>query len=358
MRTYYVGMDVHSASTSIVVLNGAGKVVKEAVIQTQAAEFRSFFKGLRGNVRVTFEEGTQASWLHDVVAPLVSELIVCNPRNNKYVGRGNKSDRVDALKLAELLRGGMLQPVYHGERGLRTLKELARTYRYLVVDATRLMNRLKALYRGRGISCAGRDIYRPSRRAHWLQQLSDRGLRYRAASLYRQLENAQTLRREAKAELLREARRYPAHKLLCTIPQLGPVRVVLLLAVVETPFRFRSKRQFWAYAGLAVVTRDSAEYVVVKGSLQKRKRAPETRGLNRNYNRMLKQIFKGAAASASAAGPFRKTFERLVAEGLDESVARVVVARKLAATTLSLWKRGERFTPARMKQEEEQKAQQ
>jgi transposase len=336
-----------------VVLNGAGKVVKEAVLQTQAAELRSFIKGLRGNVHATFEEGAQASWLHDVVTPLVSELIVCNPRSNKYVGRGNKSDRIDALKLAELLRSGLLHGVYHGERGLRTLKELARTYRYLVADTTRVMNRLKAVYRGCGINCAGTDIYRPERRAHWLQQLSERGLRYRADSLYRQLEQLQRLRREARAELLREARGIPAYKILRSIPQLGPVRVALLMAVVETPFRFRSKRQFWSYAGLAVVTRETGEYEVVEGSLRKRKRAPVTRGLNRNFNRVLKTIFKGAAASASVAGPFQEAYAQRVGSGMDESLARVVVARKLAATTLSLWKRGECFTPAKMKEEQE-----
>ncbi|MGH8628563.1 MAG: hypothetical protein ACREYC_25950, partial [Gammaproteobacteria bacterium] len=73
MKTYYVGMDVHGASIMIVVLNGAGKVVMQSVIETGAERVRGFLKQLRGKVYVTFEEGTQANWLHEVVRALVTE---------------------------------------------------------------------------------------------------------------------------------------------------------------------------------------------------------------------------------------------------------------------------------------------
>jgi transposase len=73
---------------------------------------------------VTFEEGTSAAWLHDLLKPHVNQLVVCDPRKNALLKDGSKSDRIDARKPAELLRGGQLKPVYHGEHGLRTLKEL------------------------------------------------------------------------------------------------------------------------------------------------------------------------------------------------------------------------------------------
>src|SRR5260221_5866641 len=146
-------MDVHRASIRIVVLNGAGKVVMQSVIETGAERVRGYLKQLRGKVYVTFEEGTQANWLHEVVRPLVTEVVVCDPRHNKLMQSGNKSDRVDAQKLAELLRLGSLKAVYHGDNGMRALKELVRTYDCLVSDTTRVMNRLKAIYRGRAIGC-------------------------------------------------------------------------------------------------------------------------------------------------------------------------------------------------------------
>ena len=128
MRTYYVAMDVHSATIVIAVLNGAGKVVMESVVETGAERVRGFLKQLRGKVYVTFEEGTQANWLHDVVRPLVTEVLVCDPRHNKLLQSGNKSDRVDAHKLAELLRNGALKAVYHGDNGMQMLQELVRGY--------------------------------------------------------------------------------------------------------------------------------------------------------------------------------------------------------------------------------------
>jgi hypothetical protein len=158
-------MDVHKESISIAVMNSAGKIVMECVIETKASVLLQFFNGLRGDVRVTFEEGTWAAWLYDLLKPRVSEVVVCNPRKNALLKDGSKSDRIDARKLAELLRGNHLKPVYHGEHGLRTLKELGRSYLTITKDVTRVMNRLKALYRGWGIPCAGHEVYVPRHRS-------------------------------------------------------------------------------------------------------------------------------------------------------------------------------------------------
>ena len=67
---------------------------------------------------MTLEEGTWAAWLYDVLKPHVREIVVCDPRRNALLKEGSKSDKVDARKLAELLRSGMLPAVYHGENGL------------------------------------------------------------------------------------------------------------------------------------------------------------------------------------------------------------------------------------------------
>src|SRR5450759_1670221 len=177
MKTYYVGMDVHRASIVIVVLNGAGKIVMQSVIETGAERVRGFLKQLRGKVYVTFEEGTQANWLHDVVRSLVTEVVVCDPRHNKLLQSGNKTDRVAAEKLAE------------------------------------------------------------------------RGAKQRAGFLSQQLAALKPLRHEAKLVMVKEARRQAAYPWLLSVPKLGSVSVAQLIAVVGTPYRFRSKRQFWTYAG-------------------------------------------------------------------------------------------------------------
>jgi hypothetical protein len=168
MKKYYLGMDVHLATISIAVMNEQDRVISEAIIETKTETVRNFIKSLRGELHVTCEEGTQAAWLYDLLSPLVAEVIVCNPRHNKLLHSGHKSDRVDARRLAELLRHGSLRAVYHGEHGTRTLKELVRSYECLVEDMTRVKNRLKAIFRARAISSRGRAFYQVSQRQAWL----------------------------------------------------------------------------------------------------------------------------------------------------------------------------------------------
>ena len=138
--TKYIGMDVHNESTSIAVRNAAGKIVMECVIETKANTILQFIDGLRGDVHVTFEEGTWAAWLYDLMKPHVTEVLVCNPRKNALLKEGSKGDKIDARKLAELLRLNHLSPVYHGEHGLRTLKELGRSYLTITKDLTRVIS--------------------------------------------------------------------------------------------------------------------------------------------------------------------------------------------------------------------------
>jgi hypothetical protein len=109
-NTKYIGMDVHQATISIAVLNSSGKLVMESVIETKAITIVQFVRGLRGDLHVTWEEGTWAAWLYDLLKPHVREVLVCDTRKNALLKTGNKSDRIDARKLAELLRGGQLQP--------------------------------------------------------------------------------------------------------------------------------------------------------------------------------------------------------------------------------------------------------
>ncbi len=123
--TNCIGMDVHKESISIAVMNGAGKIVMECVIETKASTILQFIQGLSGSLHVTFEEGTWAAWLYDLLKPHVAKLVVCDPRKNASMKEG---DKIDARRLAELLRLNHINPVYHGEHGLRSLKELVRSY--------------------------------------------------------------------------------------------------------------------------------------------------------------------------------------------------------------------------------------
>jgi transposase len=341
----YIGMDVHKEAIVIAVLNESGKLVMESVIETKASSILQFLHGLRGELHVTWEEGTWAAWLYDL-----QHIVVCNPRRNALLKEGSKSDKVDARKLADLLRSGMLRPVYHGENGLRTLRELGRSYQTLSKDLTRVMNRLKALYRGWGIPCAGTQVYAPRYREEWLSKIPQAGVRRRAELFYQQLDSLQVLRRTLRPEFLAESRKHKAAKLLRQIPCIGPIRAARLIGLMQTPHRFRSKRQLWTYSGLGIETHDSAQYRYVGGQLQRSKKPQQLRGLNQNHNHEMKEIFKSAATRASCGtGPFHDFYAALLAKGMKPEMARLTLARKIAAITLTLWKKEERFDAEQLK---------
>src|SRR6202049_4965870 len=322
--TKYIGMDVHRESISIAVLNSAGKIVLQCVIETKASIILQFIDGLRGDLHVTFafEEGTWAACLYDLLKPHVTKLVVCDPRKNASMKQGNKSDKIDARRLAELLRLDHLSPVYHGEHGLRSLKELVRSYLTITKDLGRVMSRVKAIYRSWAIPCTGKQVYAPRHRAEWLAKITEPGVRRRAEFYYQQLDALRSLRREVRRELLAESKKHQAWKRLCQIPSIGPIRAAVLLGVLQTPHRFRTKRQLWTYSGFGIETQSSADHRSVYGQLQRAKKQISTRGLNQNHNHDLKNLFKGAAIVASSKpGPFQEFYTALLTKGIRPEIA-------------------------------------
>jgi transposase len=340
----YIGLDVHQATISAAVRDSQGNIIVESILETKASTILDFLAGLHGSLFVTFEEGTWAAWLYDLLKPHVSEVLVCNPRKIPLVKQGNKSDKIDARKLAERLRLHDLKSVYHGETGVCRLREWARRYLTVVKDLTRVMSRVKALYRSWAIPCAGRDVYYTRHRSQWLDKIAEPGVRCRAEQLYQQLDMLQHLRQQARRALLAESRKHPITAKLRQIPSLGPIRSALAVALIQTPHRFRSKRQLWTYSGLGLETRDSGEYQFVHGQPRRRKKQATIRGLNKGHNHDLKGLFKGAATRASVQpGPFQEFYPRSLAKGIKPTMVRLTLARKIAAITLTLWKKGEDF---------------
>ena len=160
-------------------------------------------------------------------------------------------------------------------------------------------------------------MYSPRHRAEWLAKIKDGGVHRRAELYYQQLDGLRVWHQQVRKELLAEGKKHDATRLLRQIPSIGPIRAILLLALIQTPHRFRTKRQLWAYSGLALETRDSAEYRVVRGQLRRSKKMVTIRELNKNHNHDLKNVFKGAATRAAAVEkPFREFYESLLAKGL------------------------------------------
>jgi transposase len=203
---------------------------------------------------------------------------------------------------------------------------------------------VKAIYRSWGIPCGGKSVYHPRHRDEWLSKITQASVRRRAELYYEQLDALVLLRKQARQELLAEGKKHQAWKLLRSIPALGPIRVAVLMAIVQTPHRFRTKRPLWKYSGFGVVTHTSADHRYVQGQLERSKKPVSVRGLNPNHNHHLKDLFKGAAIQAATSkGPLREFYETLLAKGMRLEMARLTLARKIAVITLTVWKKGVAF---------------
>ncbi len=349
MSIKYVALDVHQASTAASVRDQSGRVVRRGILETTPADLIGFVSSIRRPVHLAFEEGTLAQWLHDLLREHVDDLIVCDPRQNALLLSGSKTDQIDADKLSELLRLGALRPIYHATDHLTTLRESVRAYDMLVDDSVRVMLRIKAVFRSRAIRAAGERLYGKADRAEWLQRLDQQpALRQRIESLFTQLDQLMELRERARRSMIDAAKATDGYPHIRSVPFIGPVRAAEIIAYMMTPHRFRTRRQLWAYSGLAVVTHSSADHRFESGLLVRR-RVTATRGLNHNFHRVLKKVFKQAAFDASLhRGPLRTCYERMLQSGIRPDMARLTLARKIAAIVLAVWKRGVDFDQQRL----------
>jgi transposase len=342
--TRYIGLDAHSESCTIVVLGQSGKRLRHERIQTSAELLKSFIKEVPRPRHLCMEEGTLSEWLYEELTPLVDKLVVVMPDRIP----GNKSDLIDACKLADdLRRDAIRRPVYKAPGAYRALREAARTHYVLQRDKVRTKSRLNALCRGCGRAELGKSLYASKTRAEALQQLPEH-LRRRAALFGQELDALIECSRQAEDNLREECGRVPIVKRLATAPGIGIVRAAYIVAVVMTPHRFRTARQFWSYSGLAVVTRSSSDWVSDGTGRWRRSKTQQTRGLNHNRHPLLKNVFKGAALQITLMPEHRlgQAYNRLLTT-TKPNLARLTIARRLAAAVLAMWKNGEDYEPTK-----------
>ena len=307
-----LGLDVHAASCTLAVVSQSGKRQTDFPIETNGHALVEAIRRIPGRKHLVFEEGIQSAWLYETLSPHVDEIVVAGIPES----RGQKSDRRDAYGLAEKLRtGGLEKRIFKAPREFSALRELSRMHMTMVQEVVRVQARIKSLYRSRGILVAGLSVYGARHREAWKQRL-------------------------------------PASARLRAAPGFGPIRSVRLVPIVVTPHRFRTKRQFWSYCGLGIVMRSSSDWVRKADGSWIRSQVAQTRGLSRHFNGVLKDIFKGAATTVltqRGKGPLYERYEQMLEAGTKPNLAKLTVARTIAATVLCMWKHEEEYQPERIR---------
>jgi len=342
----YIGIDAHATSCTVAVIGPTGRKLSEHLVQTNAQALVDCIRTIPRPRHLCLEEGNLSAWLYEILRPHVDELVV---EALTVRSSGPKSDARDAVARAQDLRTGDIdKSVFKEPSRFALLRQLARSYDTLSRDVVRVQCRLKALYLSQGIHAHGQTVYNAAHRADWIQKLPASS-QPSAMLLYAQLDAARELKRDAAKQLIAESHRYPISKLLETCPGFGPFRVALLLPVVVTPHRFRTARQFWSYSGLGIVMRSSSDWTR-NGDRWVRAQVNKTRGLNRCFNHTLKYVFKGAATTVITKypdQPLRRHYDRMLTAGTKPNLAKLTVARKIAATVLVMWKHQEVYDPTR-----------
>jgi transposase len=342
----YIGIDAHSQTCTIAVAGPSGRRLKEQVVETNGETVKAFLLSIGGVKHVCLEEGELSEWLYELLLPLAREVVVIQPEKRK----GRKSDSVDAWALAEVVRTRRKATVVYKAPGVFSeLKEAVQAHRAMTGDVVCSKNRLRAVFRARGLRDFGQELYDRESRQPWLKKLS--AARRRRAEFYgEQLDGQLEMLERAEAWLQESARGCSIIRLIGTAPGIGLVRGAQTMATVITPHRFRTKRQFWAYCGLAVVSRTTSDWTPQREGGFRRKRRSMTRGLNRNRNPLLKGVFMGAAKTVIQSmpnDPLGQNYRRHVEEGMDASMARLTLARQIAAVVLAMWKKQEVYDPTR-----------
>jgi hypothetical protein len=346
----YIGLDPHATTCTFAVIGPSGRKLRHDVVETHGSALVSYLRSIPGKKHLCVEEGTHSAWLYEILSPHVEEIVVAGISES----RGQKSDTLDAFRRAEELRTGTIKtPVFRAPRRYSRLRELARVHTMLVRDVARVQSRLKVMYRARGIATPGKSVYSPSGRDRWLKRLPVSS-RWATEKLHEAYDRLLELKREAERELLAEARKHRIARILATAPGLGPIRVAQLLPIVVTPHRFRTRSQFWAYCGLGIVMRSSSDWVQPQAGGWVRAQVQQTQGLNRMHNPTLKGIFKGAATTIVTklqADPLYEHYLRMTCAGTKPNLAKVTIARRVAAVVLRMWKDEKEYDPGKLEQQ-------
>lgn len=340
MHRFYAGLDVGSSVCELVALDESGAQVAAVKFSTGERQLRNAIEEVRrsgrGTWSVAVEEGELAQWVADLVRPEVDRFVVCDPKRNVWIARDPaKRDRVDARKLAELLKAGLVNEVYHSEESARVeFKRAVQHYHDLTESQARLKRQIKARFRSRGAIRKGSKVFDQTGREEVLAQLPSVTAQHLVRHLYELLD--QTIRTQEKARRLMLAlgRAFPEVARFQEVPGIGPVWACTFSAYIQTPHRFDDKRKLWRYCRLGITNRQS------NGEPLGRQR------LDRSGVGILKSLSYHAFCSAQRGdNEFHRHFKEAVARTNNRTHARLNTQRKILTVLWAMWKRNEPYRP-------------
>jgi transposase len=318
---HYVAVDWSQQTMAVAHL---GRRPGEPVVFERTSDLRElkeYLGSLTGRVVLTFEETTTAHWLYLELRDCVERVVICDPHWNHLLSRGPKTDKIDARKLCVLLRSGLLHEVFHSDDDLYELRCLVSAYLDVVQAGVRAINQRSALDRGH----------------------TDQGQHgcFIVGHLTQSIVLYEQTKQEYEKKFTAFCRRTRQLKLLLSVPGIGKIGAVKILATVVDARRFAHRGNYLSYCGLVKHDKRSG------GRSYGRRKAP--------YSRLLKSVYKTAALTViNGENPIREYYESLLAQGVAEHNARHAVARYIAVVTYGILKTNTSYQPYRWRNNKDQ----
>jgi transposase len=322
MYDHFIGVDWAQKNMAIARMTKCAKSASVIDVPSNINELQLYLKKLDGKKILTFEETTTSQWLYTELKNYVDEIVVCDPYRNKLLSDGTSNDKADAIKLVQLLRAGLLKPIFHSGDEFIYLRKIVSAYQDLVQSGVQIKNRRSALLRASGHKKNETQLKHPAEQ-FVLKGLDD------GIEIYEKEKE----RYETEFELL--SKKHKVIQLLKSIPGIGSISAVKITAIVVDPKRFQKKGQFLAYCGLI-------KHEEISGGRVYGKRTPR-------YSRTLKSVFKVctlAAITGNTNNPIRSYYEYLIREKkYSDYNARHATCRWIATLAWTVMKNKKKYQP-------------
>lgn len=329
-ESFYVGLDLGSSQCYQSIINSDGALVAARSIPTSEHHLRSAFANLNGDVRVHLEASELSNWVASIIEPLVREVVVSHPRSLAWIGKdSNKDDKVDAKKLAELLRLGRVHRVFcQSDDSRRTFKYLVTHYEHLSREQARCKSKIKARLRTLGIIRKDSRLFSMSGQTALLASIEAVSIKRMLTQSFAVLNQMLESLAEAKSSMIDFARQFREIALLQTAPGVGIITACRFVGYVQTPYRFSNKRKLWRFCRLGVTRRESNGKRLAHPKL-------DSAGVG-SLKDVSRKIFEAARRTKSD-NSFKQFYEMSLANTKNAVHARLSTQRKILACLRAMW---------------------
>lgn len=331
---YYIGMDTSIASLDFAVVDDRGNIKKREKITTSEIGLIEFIKSISKPRTLFLEEGSLASWVVEVCYRHGEKAVVMDPKRNHWIAKDEqKSDPIDAFKIAELARGNFYKEIPHAVGHRKRFRELMLYYHDTVRMRTRLKNIIKAKFRQYGINCTGKTVFMDSYQEEWFSKLDkEPQAQLIIKQLLEQFKCVENNIEAIRKKIIEQAKTYTEINLFRDIPGIDWIHAATFSALIENPYRFSTKKKLWVYAGIGISKKGSSKIVYKEGS-------------NLNYNRILKySLYQAVHIAITSKGSFfQQKYIYLTLNGKDQKRAFLHICRNLLTIIWTIWKTGEKY---------------